>query len=225
MINGFPYFDQVYFICMSDKLEREKKFRSQFKCFYPNFEPILFNAINTRHLKNHFIGCTLSHRAVVQEAKNKRYKNVLVFEEDVVFHKNFPQLFEQNVKELEKIEWNICYLGAMTWNKKFEKVSGCETIEVIHGSTCTEAIAYNESVYDYILDSLPSDMDEMGIFCKKHAAIDQWLMYQIQEKQAEEDNYKKKNAVIFSPRICSQPWRIFEVVKQPYQDDKKDFIV
>ena len=219
------YFDQVYCICMLDRPQKQKRLLKYLKHFYPNLVPKVFEAINTRHLKNHHVGCGLSHRGVIQDAKNMGHKRILVFEEDAVFHKDFSYHFSKNVDELKKIKWDACYLGAMTWNRNpFPKVAGCERIEILNGSTCTEGIAYNESLYDYILESWPSTMTGMRNFCKRHAAIDQWLMFKVQGKGAEKDGFGKKNAVIFSPRICSQPWRIRETVEKPMHDKKKDFL-
>jgi GR25 family glycosyltransferase involved in LPS biosynthesis len=210
---------------MSDRPGKQKRLLEQIKHFYPDLVPRVFEAIDTRHLKNHHVGCGLSHRGVIQEAKNKGYKKILVFEEDAIFHKDFSLHFDKNINELKKIEWDVCYLGAMTWNRNpFPKVAGCKNIEIPNRSTCTEGVAYNESLYDYILKSWPPTMTEMRNFCKRHAAIDQWLMSHVQGQGSERDGFGKKNAVIFSPRICSQPWRIRNVVEKPMHDKKKDFL-
>ena len=74
MIN---YFDKVYCICLEDRPKKKAKLLEQLKHHLPEYKPEVFNAINTRHLENHHIGCALSHRSIIQEAKNKKYKNIL----------------------------------------------------------------------------------------------------------------------------------------------------
>lgn len=218
------YFDQVYCICMADRPQKQERLLAHLKHFYPDLVPKIFEAISTRHLKNHHVGCALSHRAVIQEAKHRGYSKILVFEEDAMFHKDFLHHFERNIDELKNIKWDVCYLGAMVWGHAYPKAPGCKTLEAVYGATCTEGIAYNQSIYDYILEILPDNMDDMKVFCKKHAAIDQWLMYKVQGKGAERDGFSKKNAVICSPRICSQPWRTRTEPVKIHHDNKGDFL-
>jgi len=194
------YFDGVYCICMADQPMKQKRLLKQLKHFYPSFEPTVFDAINTRHLKNHHIGCALSHRAIVQEAKDKKYKNVLVFEEDAILHKNFSTLLKKNIFELKTLDWDIFYLGACCWGepKLFENIEGCKTIKKLkYGGTCTHGLAWNNSMYDYVLNELPDNIEEMKKWCEAQVAIDQWTAYTVQEK---------KNAVISNPRLCTQPF-------------------
>ena len=80
---------------MEDRPKKKQNLLRQLNDHFPAWDPEVFNAINTRYLKNHYIGCTLSHRAVIQDAKDKKYKNILVFEEDAILHKNFKELFSK----------------------------------------------------------------------------------------------------------------------------------
>ena len=141
---NIEYFDKVYCICMVDRPLKQEYLLSQLAKFYPAVEPVIFNAIDTRYLKNHHIGCALSHRAIIQEAKSKGYKNILVFEEDAVLHVDFKNIFNANIQELKNVEWDILYLGACVWNPKppkpprqFDLVEGCSHLRVLTRSTCT----------------------------------------------------------------------------------------
>ena len=212
---------------MEDRPKKRDRLFSQLKEFYPEVKPKLFNAISTRHLKNHHIGCALSHRAVIQEAQNEKYKNVLVFEEDAVLHKKFDNLLEENINDLSGVDWDILYLGACIWERKppkppreFELVEGCKRLKVLTGATCTQALAYNFSCFDYILDSLPDNINDMQKWCKKHSAIDQWFMYFMQGRASVRDGFRKFKCYITEPRICSQPF----LTGKNKQDKPEDFL-
>ena len=223
MIN---YFDKIYCICMEDRPQKKEKLLKQIHHHFPNCDLEIFKAISTRHLKNHYIGCTLSHRSVIQEAKKKNYKNILVFEEDAVFRNDFRKHFDKNINELKNTPWDILYLGACVWNPKppkkprtFEAAPNCNYLKVLTGATCTHALAYNHTCYDYILDSWPSDIKGMTEWCKNHAALDQWLMYFMQGKASTRDGFRKFKCYVTEPRICSQPF----LIGKNKQDKPEDF--
>jgi GR25 family glycosyltransferase involved in LPS biosynthesis len=222
---NIEYFDKIYCICMADRPRKQEYLLSQLTNFYPELTPKIFQAINTRHLKNHHIGCALSHRAVIQEAKDRGYKSILVFEEDARLHKNFRNLFDQNINELHQVDWDVLYLGACVWNPKppkppreFGAAPQCKHLNILKGSTCTHGLAYHSRIYDYILQELPNESNAMGQWCKEWAAIDQWLMYRIQGQGADRNGYRKTTALISSPRLCSQPFLIGKN-KQDHPDD------
>ncbi len=211
---------------MEDRPQKKEKLLQQINHHFPNCDLEIFNAISTRHLKNHHIGCALSHRSVIQEAKDRKYKNILVFEEDAVLHKNFKELFSKNLNELKNTPWDILYLGACVWNPKppkkprtFESAQNCDYLKKLTRSTCTQGLAYNNSCYNYILNSLPSDIEGMTNWCKKHKAIDQWLMYKMQGIGSIKEGKRKFNCYITTPRICSQPF----LVGDEKQDKRENF--
>ena len=132
----------------------------------------------------------------------------------------------RNLKELDKVDWDILYLGACVWNPRppkkprvFPRAPNCQFLEALTKSTCTQALMYNSSCYDYILKSIPDNMDEMQVWCKKHAAIDQWLMYKMQGVGSVREGNRKFNCYITRPRLCSQPF----LVGDHKQDKPIDF--
>lgn len=214
--NSIGYFDAVYCICMEDRQEKKELLLKQFDYFFPGFKLNIFPAINTRHLDNHYIGCTLSHRSVIQEAKDKQYKNILVFEEDAILHKNFDEQLALNIEELKKVEWDIFYLGACVWETPSQRrhypfYQDCKLLKKITGATCTQALAYNMKIYDFILQEWPKDIEGMKIWCEENHALDQWLAHPVQHQ---------KKCVISTPRLCTQPFLLWD----DKQDHPKDFI-
>lgn len=55
------------------------------------------------------IGCSLSHRAVVADAKARGFQTVLIFEDDVLFHRRF--LWQFQAVDLVPRNWRMLYLG------------------------------------------------------------------------------------------------------------------
>lgn len=211
---------------MEDRPKKRDRLFSQLKEFYPEAEPKLFNAISTRHLKNHHIGCALSHRAVIQEAKNEGYARILVFEEDCIFHKEFNSIFPSIINELKVLHWDLFYPGACIWetreglpNRVFESAPNSSHLVIPKGCTCTHGIGYNESIYDTILDQIPNNIDDMMKWIKTHAAIDQWLMYRIQNQGQAKVPKGIYTSYMSSPRICSQPF----LIGDKKQDKPRDF--
>ena len=209
---NIEYFDKVYCICMADRKEHQKNLLAQLKHLYPDLIPIVFDAINTRYLNNHHVGCALSHRGIIQEAKNKGYKSILILEEDAIFRKDFSALLQDNINELKTLKWDVFYLGACVWNptndpKKFYPTApDCKILQVPNrGATCTHGIAYHANIFDHILSSLPPKVDDMISWCNRFTAIDQWLRL-LQHNG---------RCFIAHPRLVSQP---FLIIGEPKQD-------
>jgi hypothetical protein len=222
------YFDRVYCICMEDQKPRKERLFDQLNNKFPDLTPILFNAISTRHLKNHHLGCALSHRAVINDAKDKKYKRILVFEEDCILHKNIDNILPLVINELKTLKWDLFYPGACIWetkqglpNRVFEKPPHCSNLVIPTGCTCTHGIAYNESIYDMILEQLPNNIENMVTWAKKHAAIDQWLMYHIQNQGELKTPMGAYRSYMSSPRVCSQPF----LMGPKKQDTSEDFML
>jgi len=119
-------------------------------------------------------GCLLSHRKIIEEAKNIGLRNVLVFEDDFKILEGNITGIRSSLADLEKFDWEIFYLGA-TYLFEFQVVSS-HLVRVSNGAYATHAIAYNSSVFDRVLDVLPSDpLDFLHSKQFEVNAVDKWL--------------------------------------------------
>ena len=84
-----------------------------------------FAAIETPY--NHHIGCALSHRGIIAEAKQLQLKNVLVFEDDARFSPDAIPELRNSLDELKQREWYTLYLGGHRWGQSFEKAAAAAT--------------------------------------------------------------------------------------------------
>lgn len=60
-------------------------------------------------------GCLLSHRAIIKDAIQKKYKKILVFEDDVAPHKNLKHMLIK-ASHVLKMNWKLIYLGSTQHN-------------------------------------------------------------------------------------------------------------
>jgi len=106
--------DYVYCLNLDFRKDKFEKVIQQFKNV--NIQPSRFSAVTGDNLnytpnKNFkskgALACILSHINIIEDAISKNYKKIAVFEDDVVFSKNF------NLEILKNLtNWKLIYLGA-----------------------------------------------------------------------------------------------------------------
>lgn len=129
---------------------------------------------------NHHIGCALSHRRIIAEAKQQQLKTVLVFEDDARFSADAADVLALSLRELEGRDWQLLYLGGYRPADSLQSVPGCQHLQIPSYISCTHAIAYHHSVYDAILDSVPDNAIDVAVWVGKHLAIDQFYTMSLQ---------------------------------------------
>ena len=206
------FYDKIIVIALPDRTEKIKRISSQIHHFYPDEEFIVLDAVDTRHIPGeeggHHVGCALSHRKAIKLAKISGYESILVLEEDAILHKNFKNLIHQYSKSLDLNSWDVIYLGAHTWNRKYELSEFSPYFFEVFGATCTHGIAYHFEAYDLILDSIPDNEVGCRDYIEKHKAIDQWLMCYMQGGGSEGIKSKLNRTFkvyLTNPSIVSQP--------------------
>jgi GR25 family glycosyltransferase involved in LPS biosynthesis len=177
----FAFFDAIYCINLDGASDRWESVASHFERAGIARRVRKFPAISTP--SNHHIGCALSHRGIVQEARSQGLKNVLVFEDDVILTRDAASHLRLALSELDGRDWDLLYLGACRWEHKFPLVEGCTHLEKAGPVTCSFAIAYHESVYDRILGEVPADAESMEEWLKTQRGIDQYYAFCIKERK------------------------------------------
>ena len=171
--NPFFFFDAIYCINLDRASDRWEAMQRRFRELGIEKRVRRFAAIETPH--NHQIGCALSHRSIIAEAKQLHLENVLVFEDDARFSPDAIPELRNSLDELKRREWYTLYLGGHRWGQSFEKAAGCRYLEVPHQMTCAHAIAYNHTIYDRILAAIPASAAQTALWCRQHHAIDKFL--------------------------------------------------
>jgi FkbM family methyltransferase len=155
------FFDGVYYINLDDKPDRKELFEKRSKVHdidairFPGIVPKegeyeqLINEFDER--RKFKVGCSLSHQAIIREAKEKNYNNVLIFEDDCVFSEDFKEIAQKYVNELKTIDWNLMYFGGEPNNYCKPITNNLSIVQNTGGVWCTHAYAVNHKFYDIFL--------------------------------------------------------------------------
>jgi|LakMenEpi03Aug12_release.lakeMendotaPanAssembly.Ray.scaffolds.fasta_scaffold19606_9 GR25 family glycosyltransferase involved in LPS biosynthesis len=104
-----------------------------------------------RYLKLSEISLLLKHCWIVKDAKLKKYKSIMILEDDVVFDKNFVELFNRYKKQLPE-DWDCCWVGSCcnihTPSTKNINVYPAKT------SRCCHCYILSENCINKILDEI-----------------------------------------------------------------------
>jgi glycosyl transferase family 25 len=169
------FFDDAYYINLDYRVDRREKFEKdsyelgfkakRFSAIRPKLEDIpdsimqVFNNYNPNSsserdnqlqiLVGEF-GCSLSHRAVVREARDRGLNNVLIFEDDCKFLPEWESEVEKVISDLNTIEWDLIYFGG---NLTSTIISITDNLGSVTGSVwAAHSYAVNRSFFDSILD-------------------------------------------------------------------------
>ena len=91
------------------------------------------------------LGCLKSHLEIIKDAKSKNYKRILIFEDDILLSDNF----NEEVKKIENIDWNLLYLGASQF--EWSNIKPENGLYKCSKTLGTFAYALDISIYDEIL--------------------------------------------------------------------------
>jgi GR25 family glycosyltransferase involved in LPS biosynthesis len=202
--NPFNFFEAIYCINLDRDTARWEQVQERFQRLGISGRVRRFSAIETPH--SHHIGCALSHRAIIAEARKLALRNVLVFEDDVVFAADTLEVLEGALQEIRGRTWGMLFLGGHTWGETYPKASGCEFLEVPGGLTCAHALAYHHTLYDRILADVPESPSEMALWLRTNYGIDQYFKNALGEFR-----------LVTRPVIATQP-SILAQEKRPFDE-------
>jgi GR25 family glycosyltransferase involved in LPS biosynthesis len=155
------YFDKIYVLNLKRRPDRWKNIKSKLTKLKINFER--FNAVDGEKLdidydfsnfkpgkgmleNKYAYACLLSHFEIIKDAKEKNYKRILIFEDDVLISKDIKAHLQKirNIKD-----WKLLYLGASQYNWNVDFI---DDFYLSKKSLGTFAYAVDSSIYDDILN-------------------------------------------------------------------------
>lgn len=174
-----PYhiFPKIFCLSLDHDTGRWQGAQNRFEKLGITDEVQKFSAIHTP--EHHHIGCALSHRQIIENAKRNGLESILVFEDDMVMLESANLVMSMALPEILKTDWKILYLGGCQHGAEFPYAEGCRFLmKPTKGHlTCTQAIAYHHTIYDRILDDVPDNEVDMQEWLHKHYGIDQYYRY------------------------------------------------
>jgi glycosyl transferase family 25 len=140
--------DKVYVINLkkdNEKLKSVSNELSEQHIVFERFDAIDGNTVKdderiskicNKFCYNVIKGCALSHRTIWEKALEKRYEHTAIFEDDVLFHKDFNNILQLNYYNIPN-DFDIVYLGAMfdcgdtsIYNKINEKIKNIHNTKI-----------------------------------------------------------------------------------------------
>jgi GR25 family glycosyltransferase involved in LPS biosynthesis len=175
MSKYLDFFDECYYINRAERQDRSESFlkrasevgitpkRQEAVKPEPEYVKFLYEGHKdvTRAEK---ISCTLSHQAIIREAKNNNYDCVLIFEDDCLFLEDFKEKLSKSVFELKNFDWDILYLGGEPNNIMNQVSENLYTMKQLGGIYTTHAYAVNNTFYDTFLSVEANRVDVIDIF-------------------------------------------------------------
>lgn len=168
MSNVFDFFDKIYYLNPDDNFKRKEELQKEFSKYNIIAERISGTKLSMEQsdkiTKNGGILCdrtperlpylaavrsvTLSHLTAISLAKYQKFKNLLIFEDDVMFSENFTEDLFSCLQDLENFDWNMFFLGCNPV-EPFDKVTN--NISKCGGIYMTHAYVVNHTFYDELL--------------------------------------------------------------------------
>lgn len=173
MINAFDYFDEIYCINLDDRPDRWEHAKQEFTKAGIIDKVKRFSAIKESDGR---VGVIKSNLAIVKLAKEKKLKNVLVFEDDVKFIVDDVQkTLQTSIDQAKGINWYLFYLGANTHQKliKFKP-----NLILLKNAYSVHAMAYSHLVYDIFINKF----DKLNKISAFDDILDVFFAQKIQEK-------------------------------------------
>lgn len=163
------FFEIAYFINLDGSVKRLEKFTENYEKSKLPWKLERFSAVNgsaiarprwfQRDCGRGALGCYFSHLNIIQNAKEKGLKNVLIFEDDCVFSETALETMQSAVRQVPD-DWDMLYLGAQYYHKRSKtknvpfpfRIS--ENIARCRNANRTHAYAVNQRAYDTIINHL-----------------------------------------------------------------------
>ena len=157
--NILSFIDAIYCINLSSRTDRWEKVCKEFEKIGLQDVVIRFNAIYIDG--NGASGCMLSHRKIIEEAKKKWFKKILIFEDDIQVLD--PKKFLKQLTIIEGEEFDMCYLSGIFLAPNAYLLQYKDVFFQIHKWVFgAQAIIISENIFDIILDILPVSGDLNG---------------------------------------------------------------
>jgi GR25 family glycosyltransferase involved in LPS biosynthesis len=144
MEHPFDFFDEIYCINLDERTDRWVKVQKEFQKVGILDRVERFSAVKKDDGR---VGIIKSNLGVVKKAKKNKAKNVLVFEDDVVFlNESLENLKKATTQLIEKeYDWELFYLGANT-HQKLHQVE--PNLIRLKNAFAVHAMCYHEKIYD-----------------------------------------------------------------------------
>jgi glycosyl transferase family 25 len=141
-------FDKIFFINLDKRTDRLEEITAELQQYnlYDNSER--FQAIHVP--EQGILGCTMSHLAVIKIAKERKYKQILILEDDFYFVVSKEELENQlNTFFDSNISYNVCMIA---YNLNKSEPTEYPFIQKVIDAQSASGYIVHESFYDAIIN-------------------------------------------------------------------------
>jgi len=196
----WDYFDEAWCINLDHRTDRWENVQKEFSKVGLLDKIQRFSAI--KHDKG-TIGLILSNLKLIEMAKEKKLKNILIFEDDVHFINDTLTILEKSIEQIENLKWWLFYLGANT-HTPLQLISKLKpNILQLQNAFATQSVAYSNLTYDLFIKQF-SKFENLNTI-ESSDFIDVWLC----------NNFQKKNlCLVTNPIITTQSTSYSDIEKR-----------
>jgi GR25 family glycosyltransferase involved in LPS biosynthesis len=147
-------FEHIFYINLEHRTDRREQIENELNKMELSYER--FPAIYTKGIGIH--GCGLSHLSVLKLAKERNYSSVLIFEDDFMFLIE-KQTFEEEMKKIEKMAFDVCMLS---YNLHESEDIGVPSLKKVIRAGTASGYIVRSHYYDVLIDLLSDAMPKLG---------------------------------------------------------------
>ena len=154
------YFDGSFYINLDSRQDRRKEVEVELAKYAIVSERLVATEGNpskkVSSLSNGNLGCVSSHLECIRLAKERKWKSVLIFEDDVEFKDNVNELFTEWWEEVP-VNWDMVYLGGNHTGANFKNSKRPKINKVTNHvyrtrhTLTTHAYVIRETIYDQMI--------------------------------------------------------------------------
>lgn len=145
--------DRMVYINLRERPDRDIQIRKELqRLAIPEDKIQRFEAISVsdcRGFKEGTLGCVKSHKAVLEMARQEKWRNVLVLEDDMAFndHQTLPAAIHAFFNKLDALHWDVAFLAA----SYFIVNSVDESLLRVKFAYCANSYIVNAHYYDTLI--------------------------------------------------------------------------
>ena len=139
--------DKIFYINLDKRTDRREEIEKELETFELPYErfPAFYNQMG-------IAGCTKSHLSVIKLAKERGYKNILIFEDDFMFLISKEELEEQLTEFFNlNINYDICMLAFDHQKEPININNEINVVKRIVETQSASAYIVNQNYYDVLI--------------------------------------------------------------------------
>lgn len=163
-------YNKQAFITLPEGIEPIKTFRQKYLNYDHHFTRIQFmeEKLGRKVMQKGALGYAYTYISILQEAIRNNFSRILILDDDVIFHKDFNELFPEYIDQLPS-DWKLFMLGAMQHHWEESWISWySDNLYHCHGSSiASHAVAIDKRVFLQLLyyaEKKDLPIDEGAVF-------------------------------------------------------------